>query len=298
VVRGERSTFPALPSEISLLIPILALLQAVQVARTPAQAHDARPIRGIAIDERLAQDAKIRVGDRVMAGATPDGVRDTLVVVALLRRDADPAAIARGDYQVRLHLDHLQALVGYGDRVDFFAVATRRDSSADAADSALVAINAAAYGFRAHRTRDIAVETSTTFQVVSRFHRAIGVITIVASAVFLLCIMLLKVDERRREIAALRLMGISVRTVLRAIVLEAAVVSTLGSALGIGIAYAVSAFVNWHYRGVFRTPLAFSIVTFQVVALSVALSLVLGVAAGWLAGWKLVRTPALALFGR
>ena len=45
----------------------------------------------------------------------------------------------------------------------------------------------------------------------SRFHRAIGVITIVASAIFLLCIMLLKVDERRRDVAALRLMGISNR---------------------------------------------------------------------------------------
>ena len=82
----------------------------------------------------------------------------------------------------------------------------RADASAD---SAIARINDAAFGFQAYRSRDIAVETSRTFLVVSRFHRAIGVITIIASAVFLLCIMLLKVDERRRDVAALRLMGIS-----------------------------------------------------------------------------------------
>ena len=40
-------------------------------------------------------------------------------------------------------------------------------------------------------------------------------ITIVASAIFLLCIMLLKVDERRRDVAALRLIGCSERTIVR-----------------------------------------------------------------------------------
>ena len=43
------------------------------------------------------------------------------------------------------------------------------------------AINGAAFGFRAYPSREIVVETSKMFQVVSRFQRAIGVITIVAS---------------------------------------------------------------------------------------------------------------------
>ena len=86
-------------------------------------------------------------------------------------------------------------------------------------------INHVAFGFRAYRSRDIAVETSRTFQVVSRFHRAIGVITIVASSVFLLCIMVLKVEERRRDIAALRLMGISRWSVVQSIIIEAALVA-------------------------------------------------------------------------
>lgn len=275
---------------LALLLPFaFAALQ--QLDTTPA----ATPARTVAIDERLATDASIRLGDRIVLAPAPGVPGDTVVVSAIARRSADPSEVARGEYRVRLHLDALQRLVGYGDRVDRFAVATRNDSSTDAAQQA---INRAAFGFRAHRSRDIAVETSKTFLVVSRFHRAIGVITIVASAIFLLCIMLLKVEERRRDVAALRLLGISSRTVVRAVMLEAALVALVGSAIGVGIGFAASAIVNWYYRGVYRTPLTFSLVTSEIVTLAVILSLVLGIAAGFLAARRLSRTPPLLLFGR
>ena len=269
-----------------MLVHLAALLLALQATQ-----H-----RTIAIDERLAEDARIAIGDRLVVSAKPGGAAgDTVVVSAIVRRGADPAEVARSEYQVRLHLDHLQKLAGYGDRVDRFAIATRGDS---ATRIALRDINSAAFGFEAHRSSDIAVGTSRTFQVVSRFHKAIGVITIVASAIFLLCIMLLKVEERRRDVAALRLMGISARTVVKGVVAEAALLALVGSALGVGIGFAASRFINWYYQGVYRTPLNFSLVTSDIVAFAVGLSLVLGVVAGFLASLRLVRTPPLALFGR
>src|SRR6476646_1101085 len=183
-------------------------------------------LRTITIDQRLAADAHVRVGDTVVVSATPGSGGDSVIVAAIIGRRADPSEIARSDYRVHLHLDQLQRLIGYGDRVDRFAVGTRGDS---AAGTAVRSINDAAFGFRAYRSRDIAVETSETFAVVSRFHRAIGVITIVASAVFLLCILLLKVDERRRDVAALRLSGISRATIVKSIVIEASVLTVLGT---------------------------------------------------------------------
>jgi putative ABC transport system permease protein len=274
---------------------ILALLFAQQIDSAPPRPLAPAPPRTIAIDERLAFDLGLHLGDRVVVSATTGGGGDTVLVGAIVRRRADPSEIARGEYRVRLHLDQLQRLIGYGDRVDRFAVATRGDTGTVVAQRW---INDAAFGFRAHRSRDIAVETSKTFLVVSRFHRAIGVITIVASAIFLLCIMLLKVDERRRDIAALRLMGISARTIVSSIVLEAALVAVLGSALGVGIGWTSSLIVNWHYRAAYRTPLIFSLVTRDVVTWAVTLSLVLGVAAGFLAARRLAKLPPLALFGR
>ncbi|HEU4631616.1 MAG TPA: FtsX-like permease family protein [Gemmatimonadaceae bacterium] len=266
------------------------------LALTLLAAAQPPPERTIAVDERLAADLGLRVGDRVVLRARPeDAEGDTVRIAAVTRRGADPSEIARDDYRVRLHLGQLQALIGYGDRVDRFAVATTGDSGTAAV---LRRVNDAAFGFRAYRSRDVAVETSRTFAVVSRFHRAIGVITIVASAIFLLCIMLLKVEERRRDVAALRLLGVSRASVVRSVVLEAAAVALAGSALGVGIGWVASAIVNAHYQGVYRTPLVFSLVTPGVVTLAVALSVTLGVAAGLLAALRLVRTPPLALLGR
>lgn len=251
--------------------------------------------RTIAIDERLAQDEKIKIGDHLVVSPKPNGAGDTVIVGAILKRTADPAEIARSEYQIRMHLDQLQKLAGYDERVDRFAVST---SNPGATDAALDRINASAFGFQAYRSRDIAVGTSRTFQVVSRFHKAIGFITIVASAIFLLCVMLLKVEERRRDVAALRLMGISRATVVKGIVAEAALLTLVGCAFGTGVGYLSSAFINWYYQGVYRTPLYFSIVTPSIVALAVGLSLVLGIGAGLIASFRLVRTPPLTLFGR
>ena len=280
-----------------MLLAALPLLFALQ-----AQA------RTIAVGADLAADAGIRVGDTVVVSARPGGgldtagaageaghAVDTVVVSAIVERRADPSEISRNDYRVRLHLDQLERLIGYGDRVDRFAVGTV-DSAAT--ERALRAINDAAFGFQAYRSRDIAVETSTTFEVVSRFHRAIGVITIVASAVFLLCILLLKVEERRRDVGALRLIGLSRWTVFRSVVIEAAFVSVLGSGLGVAVGWITSAAVNSYYQAFYRTPLRFSIVTGDIVLLSVLLSLALGLVAGALAALRLVRTAPLTLIGR
>ena len=255
--------------------------------------------RTIALDERLRTDAGLRIGDRVVLAARPSaagpGAADTVIVGAFVRRGTDPADVARPEYRARVHLDQLQRLAGYENRVDRFAVATRGDS---ATARALATINDAAFGFRAYRSSDVAVRTSRTFQVVRRFHRAIGVITVVASAVFLLCILLLKIEERRRDVAALRLMGISRRTVVTALVLEAALVALLGSGMGLVLGWAASRIVNAYYQGVYRTPLVFALVTPEVAAFAVGLSLALGVLAGVAAATRLARAEPLELFGR
>ena len=251
--------------------------------------------RTIAIDSRLADDAGLRVGDVVVIAAEPGGSGDTVRIGAITRPAADPSEIARKEYRVRMHLDQMQALTAIGDRVHRFAVATRGDA---AEERAVAAIDAAAFGFRAHRSRDVAVETSTTFAVVSRFHRAIGIITIAASAIFLLCILLLKVDERRRDVAALRLMGISRATVVKSVVIEAAAVAVLGSIMGAGLGGLAAWLVNVHYQDVYRTPLRFAVVTPQVLAFALTLSLVLGAGAGALAALRLARAHPLALLGR
>ena len=267
----------------------------------PAQVIDSAPsrspvVRTIALDARLAADEGVALGDTVRLSSAPgDTMAERAVVAALLGRRADPSEIARQEYRARLHLDQLQRLIRYGDRVDRFAVRSRGDG---ARATLLDAINNAAFGFHAWPSADIAVRTSRTFQVVRRFNSAIGVITIVASAAFLLCILLLKIDERRRDVAALRMMGISAGTIVKSVVLEAGIIALLGSLAGVLFGIVIARIVNWHFQGVHRTTLTFTLITPQTVLFACLLSVVLGVVAGWVAARRLVGVPPLTLLGR
>lgn len=249
----------------------------------------------LALEHATAERLGLAVGDTVRLGAAPDSLTRFGVVRAIYAARPDPAEIARRALQVRLHLPDLAELLGAPDRVDRFGIALAPGVDPEFAAARL---NRSAFGFRAYPSTEIASESSQTFQVVSRFHRAIAMITIVASAVFLLCIMLLKVEERRLDAAVMRFVGVRRRTIFRALLLEAAVLAVAGSALGIGIALVAGAITNAYYQRFFDTELVFSLITPRIVLFSVCLSLLLGLAAGAVAAWRLVRTPPMVLWGR
>jgi putative ABC transport system permease protein len=250
---------------------------------------------GIAIERELAERLELRVGDTVRLGAAADNLSRLAIVAAIYEPRPDPAELSRQGRRIRMHLPDLAALLDAPDRVDRFGIGL---APGVPAESAATVLNRYAFGFRAHPSAAIASESSQTFRVVSRFHRAIGFITIVASAVFLLCIMLLKVEERRLDAAVMRFVGVRRRTIFSALVLEAALVALLGSMLGTSLAWLAGAATNSYYQQFFETELIFSLITPRIVLFSVCLSLVLGLAAGAVAAWRLVRTPPMVLWGR
>jgi putative ABC transport system permease protein len=249
----------------------------------------------IAIERRLASELGLSPGDTVRLGPAVDSVRFPAVVAAVYEPRPDPAEIAKGEWHLRMHLPDLAALLGAPDRVDRLSIGLNPGVSADSAAGRL---NRSAYGYRVFSSRTLASESSQTFVVVSRFHRAIAVISIVASAVFLLCIMLLKVEERRLDAAVMRFVGVRRRTIFLALLLEAVLVAALGSLAGTGLAYAAGTATNAYYRRFFDTGLTFSLITPEILSWSVALSLALGAGAGALAAWRLIRTPPMVLWGR
>ncbi|HVD33771.1 MAG TPA: ABC transporter permease [Gemmatimonadales bacterium] len=258
---------------------------------TPAAAQ----IPEIAVERHLARELGLSVGDTLRLGPTPDTVATLVRVAAVYEPRPDPAEIAKRERHLRMHVPDLASLLRLPDRVDRLSIGLNPGISSD---SAVAALNRTAFGYRAYATAAIASESSQTFLVVSRFHRAIAVITIVASAVFLLCIMLLKVEERRLDAAVMRFIGVRRRTIFGALLLEAAVVAAFGSILGTGLAYLAGAATNAYYGRFFDTRLIFSLITPELVLFSVALSLALGIAAGALAAWRLVHTRPLVLWGR
>jgi putative ABC transport system permease protein len=258
---------------------------------TPAAAQ----IPEIAVERHLAGELGLSVGDTLRLGPTPDTVATLVRVAAVYEPRPDPAEIAKRERHLRMHVPDLASLLRLPDRVDRLSIGLNPGISSD---SAVATLNGTAFGYRAYATAAIASESSQTFLVVSRFHRAIAVITIVASAVFLLCIMLLKVEERRLDAAVMRFIGVRRRTIFGALLLEAAVVAAFGSILGTVLAYLAGAATNAYYGRFFDTRLIFSLITPELVLFSVALSLALGIAAGAVVAWRLVHTRPLVLWGR
>ena len=176
---------------------------------------------------RLGQGAGARVGDTVRLGTAPDSLRARdrhRRSISLARiRPRSPSASATSAFTCRISprcSAHPTGLTGSGFGSNPVSLRTALPQSS----------TANAFGFRAYSSAAIASESSQTFSVVSRFHRAIALITIVASGVFLLCIMLLKVEERRMDAAVMRFVGVRRRTIFGALVLEAALIAVLGSA--------------------------------------------------------------------
>ena len=269
----------------------LAVLSAPVYSVNPVAAQ----VPEVGIERRLARELGLAVGDTFRLASTAAAPGTLVSVAAIYEPRPDPAEIAKRERHLRMHLPDLAGLLSAPDRVDRLSIGLLPGISAD---SAAAVLNRSAYGYRVYRSAEIASESSQTFKVVSRFHRAIAVITVVASAVFVLCIMLLKVEERRLDAAVMRFVGVRRRTIFGALLLEAVLVAILGCLIGTGLAFLAGAATNAYYRRFFDTTLTFSFITPGIVWFSVALSLFLGASAGAAAAWKLVRTRPLVLWGR
>jgi len=262
-----------------MTMTLTVTLIALQVAQLP----------GLLVERRMAQELPAGVGDTVFVSALGgEGVARPFVVEGIFERAADPSRISRNDYEVRLHLPDLEEMLPVRDRVDRFAVGL-----AMGADAGAIArwVEGLAFGTQVFETAELAEQTSTTFRVVSRFHDAIGAVTLLASGIFLLCLMIIRVDERRPDVRALRLLGVSRRTILGTVLLEAIVVASVASLLGAAVGSLLTLGVNWYYAGFYDTTLRFALLSPRILVLSVGLGVLLGVLAGVATALRIVNVP-------
>jgi len=249
----------------------------------------------VLIERSLADLLGLGPGDAVSVSAAPDAAGCPAMIGGVYEPEADPSELARERPRILMHLPDVARLAGREDEVDRFSVRLRDPS--EAADVAQ-RFGSLMPGTRVLPAETVAARASTTFEVVRRFHRAIGIITITAGGVFLACIMTLKVQERRAQVAALRLVGISRRTLLSWLMLEAALVSGIGGILGIGIGRFASGVINGFYQRAYQTTLEFSIVTAANVRIGLALAIALGLVAGAVGAVRLLQVDALEEVGR
>lgn len=261
---------------------LLSLLPLQSTAAQPPQ-----QVPALLLETRLAAELGVTVGDTVTVTSIEEGSPvGTFVVGGIHERPADPNRITRNEFEAIFHLPDLEMLLGLDDQVDRFAIVLRPGADPEATADWVEGL---AYGTQGMPTAELADRASTTFEVVSRFHDAIGFVTMLASSIFLLCLMVIRVDERRAEVRTMGLIGISRRTIFLAVVLEAVAISLVAAAIGAGLGIAMSAAVNAYYSAYYETSLRFALVTPSIVWTAVAIGVALGIGAGSLAALRIVR---------
>ena len=272
-------------------LPLLAVASFASAADSYAPSGGPGRVGEVLLSERAAMALGVAAGDTVEAsGDAAFPAPERYVVASVYRPQADPVEVGRDSRFARVHVDDLERLSGHADRVQRVVVKLRDPSRAPEVRDRL---RATGLPFDAYTSTELAARTSGTFEVIARFQQAIAWLALAAGAVFLVTLMVLKVEERRRELAALTLIGISRRTVLTGLVLESVIVALLGGALGVGIGLLASRAINAYFRSYYRTDLVFSRVGTDVALLALGVAVPIGVAAAVVAAWRLLRSRAL-----
>ena len=270
-------------------------------ASAASQSHDVTTLPTVLVSRQLAESRELEVGDVIRLSANRSGERaGQFRIAAIYEPTPDPMRFAQKRIEVRLHLPDLLALTA--DPADPAAAETvtsinvALENPADAAAfSRDVTRRMPAVTARLTNAPD---ERTTTFVVVERFHLAIAIVTVIGSAVFLLALMVMLVDERRGIVGTLRLLGFTRRRILVQVLAEGALIATVGAVGGIVFALAMEDMFNRFFQWRYDTTLVFLRITPAVVIQSLAMAVPLGIAASLIASWTLIRQQILALVRR
>ncbi len=264
-----------------------------------AGADDARP--GVLISRQLAEARHLVPGSTIRLSQAADGERaQPFVVQSIYEPTPDPMEISEPKFKARLHLPDFTRLTTEPndlvrlETVDQVNLTLRDPTQAAAAATRLMT---EAPGLVARPVR-LAVGGAGTFVVIERFHMAIAVVTIIASALFLLALSVMLVDERRDTVGVLRLIGLTSRRVLGQVFLEGLIVAAGGSLFGLALAAGSQALINQYFQWHYDTALVFVRVTPAVALLCLAIAIPLGVIASGVASWTLLRRQLMALARR
>jgi len=278
----------------TLILTLLVIsAAAVAAADTPAPTP-------VLLSRQLSERAHVAVGDVVTLAADAHGSSGrTVRVVGIYEPTPDPMRFTAERLEARMHLGDLIELTAgsedptAGDSVDAINV---RLTNPDGADGFVKDVAARMPGLAVRPTSR--PPEGDPFGALDRFHLAISIVTMAGSTAFLLALMVIRAEERRATIGAMRLLGISRKTLLAQVAVEGLLIAALGAVFGILLAIGAEGMVNRVFQARYDTTLVFLRVTRSIALRAIAVAVPLGVVAGIGASWALLRRDILSLVGR
>lgn len=267
------------------------------------QGHGELP--AILASRQLMTTAQLAVGDVVSLSPESSGDRARpFRIVGQYEPTPDPMRLGAARHEVRLHLPDLIQLTADSadplarESVDGINVSSgSHDGQGGDLGRAIARALAAHPGVVVESTHGDD-RRSATFVVLERFHVAIAIVTVFASSLFLLALMLMLVDERRALVGVLRLIGFARSRIVLYVLAEGAVLAAAGAVFGVGLSAAFEGGINRFFQWRYDTTLVFVHITPAIAMQSVAVAVPLGVAAAVASSWGFLRHDALVLMRR
>jgi putative ABC transport system permease protein len=288
---------------LSILLLALAAFAPIAWWSSPIATAQADQLPTILISRQLAAAEGLKVGDSVSFSRKPDGTAPRQFRIAgIYEPVADPMRLAARRHEARLHLPDLLSLTAEpSDPLSSESVTAINVALTDPNDAESFARDVSAripIPQLTARAAQGGEGSAAVFVVLDRFHFAIAIVTMGASTVFLLALMLMLVEERRGTVGILRLIGLRKSRILLQVFAEGLLIAAAGAVFGIVFAAALQGAVNAFFQWRYDTSLIFVRITPQIALRCVLLAVPLGVLASVISSWTLLRSNVLELARR
>ena len=264
-----------------------------------AAADDSIPV--VLVSRQLLAAEHLTVGSVITLASDRSGLNARQFRVAGSYEPVpDPMRLGVVRHELRMHLPDLIGLTrdprdpGSAEAVDALNVAIGDSDSAENFSKNLAMRFPGVYA----RTTSVGEDRAAPFVVLERFHLAIAIVTVIASSIFLLALMLMLVDERRSTVGILRLIGYRRRRILLYVLVEGLIIAAAGAVIGIAIAAAFQGGVNQFFQWRYDTALVFVRITPAIAIRSITIAVPLGVLAATVSSWTLLQREVFALTRR
>jgi len=278
----------------------IAALCAAVAALSSVASSAPSPAPDILVSRQLLESQQLQIGDVVSlssdtSGANPRSFR----IAGQYEPTPDPMRLGAVRLEVRMHLPDVVGLTAQSDpldaeSVDAINVVLAND---DEARGTVRRLMTAVPGTVAERTGNDE-RRAAPFVVLERFHLAIAIVTVIASSVFLLALMLMLVEERRATVGMLRLIGFRRSRILQHVLAEGVVIAITGALFGVVLSVVLEGGINRFFQWRYDTALVFVHITPGVALRSVTVAVPLGVAAIFASSWSLLRGEGISLTRR